>query len=226
MASAVEMLSSCFIVVGGVAPYVPQYIDIAKSRNSEGFSTLVCLILLVANILRILFWFGHPFETPLLIQSFLMNAVMLIMVQICVETRPSMVKRNFSVRDMNLDDFWKWTDFNSYLHFLAIFLSIVSLVTYALLDFHFYVEGLGLVALLTEAMLATPQLIHNWKVKSTAGMSIGMVVLWMVGDLAKTAYFIIRGAPNQFLVCGVTQITIDLLILLQVFAYKPQYRSV
>jgi len=44
------------MVFGGVVPYVPQYRDIRRTQNAEGFSTYVCLVLLVANILRILFW--------------------------------------------------------------------------------------------------------------------------------------------------------------------------
>lgn len=43
------------MVFGGVVPYIPQYRDIRRSQNAEGFSTYVCLVLLVANILRILF---------------------------------------------------------------------------------------------------------------------------------------------------------------------------
>lgn len=49
-------LASCLMVFGGALPYVPQYQDIQRSNNSEGFSTRVCLVLLVANILRIFFW--------------------------------------------------------------------------------------------------------------------------------------------------------------------------
>lgn len=44
------------MVFGGVVPYIPQYRDIKRTQNAEGFSTYVCLVLLVANILRILFW--------------------------------------------------------------------------------------------------------------------------------------------------------------------------
>ena len=44
------------IVFGGVVPYIPQYWKIKKNENAEGFSLLVCFILLVANILRLLFW--------------------------------------------------------------------------------------------------------------------------------------------------------------------------
>ena len=44
------------MIFGGVVPYVPQYRTIRRSRDAEGFSTFVCLVLLLSNILRILFW--------------------------------------------------------------------------------------------------------------------------------------------------------------------------
>lgn len=44
------------MIFGGIVPYVPQYRKIRRTRDAEGFSTYVCLVLLVANILRILFW--------------------------------------------------------------------------------------------------------------------------------------------------------------------------
>ncbi len=46
----------CAMVLGGVVPYIPQYRKIRRTRDAEGFSTFVCLVLLIANILRILFW--------------------------------------------------------------------------------------------------------------------------------------------------------------------------
>ena len=45
------------MVFGGIVPYIPQYRKIRRLRDAEGFSTFVCLVLLVANILRILFWY-------------------------------------------------------------------------------------------------------------------------------------------------------------------------
>lgn len=44
------------MIVGGVIPYVPQYKQIKRTQDPEGFSLLVCLTLLIANTLRILFW--------------------------------------------------------------------------------------------------------------------------------------------------------------------------
>ena len=83
----VSTVSSGFMIFGGVVPYIPQYQMINRSRNAQGFSTLVCLSLLVANILRILFWFGHPFELPLLVQSIIMIVCMMIMLELCIRVK-------------------------------------------------------------------------------------------------------------------------------------------
>ena len=55
--TAVKWISSGAMVIGGVIPYIPQYRAIKRTENAEGFSTYVCLVLLVANQLRIFFWF-------------------------------------------------------------------------------------------------------------------------------------------------------------------------
>ncbi|CAB1320825.1 unnamed protein product, partial [Coregonus sp. 'balchen'] len=83
----VTWIAAGAMVFGGVVPYIPQYRDIRRTQNAEGFSTYVCLVLLVANILRILFRFGHYFETPLLWQSIVMIATMLIMLNLCTNVR-------------------------------------------------------------------------------------------------------------------------------------------
>jgi amino acid transporter len=79
------------MVFGGIVPYIPQYRKIRRLRDAEGFSTYVCLVLLVANILRILFWFGKYFELPLLFQSIIMIATMMAMMYICVEVKSDQV---------------------------------------------------------------------------------------------------------------------------------------
>lgn len=54
--TVVGWMASSAMILGGVLPYVPQYIQIKRTQNADGFSLLVCLALLVANTLRILFW--------------------------------------------------------------------------------------------------------------------------------------------------------------------------
>ena len=52
----VSVGSQLGIVLGGVVPYIPQYFAIKNSGSTKGFSLYVCLALLVANTLRIIFW--------------------------------------------------------------------------------------------------------------------------------------------------------------------------
>ncbi|CAD6186478.1 unnamed protein product [Caenorhabditis auriculariae] len=73
-----------FIIIGGAIPYVFQYVEIHHRRNASGFSLFVCLALCVANILRILFWFGKRFDVALLAQSIVMFLAMIAMLEIAV----------------------------------------------------------------------------------------------------------------------------------------------
>ena len=56
LTNIVSTVAAGAMIFGGVFPFIPQYRDIKRTKNAEGFSTFVCLNLLMANILRILFW--------------------------------------------------------------------------------------------------------------------------------------------------------------------------
>ena len=110
-------------------PYIPQYLMIKRSQNSEGFSNYVCLTLLIANILRIEFWFGKHFETPLLLQSIIMIICMLTMLELCIRVYSKSIRHHLPINQQTLiggkegagefvekkfldfqsDSFWKWT---------------------------------------------------------------------------------------------------------------------
>ncbi|XP_026275784.1 solute carrier family 66 member 2 isoform X2 [Frankliniella occidentalis] len=215
--------SACAMIFGGVVPFIPQYYEIKRTNNSDGFSLYVCLALLVANILRILFWFGKRFETPLLIQSMIMIVTMMVMIRLCVEVRRNHVilkVRDRVLSDMDLRFFWKWTDFQSYVDCTMLMAIVGSIVTYMLLDVPIFVEILGFSALLTEALLGVPQLQRNYISKSTEGMSVTMVLMWTAGDVFKTLYFLVRDAPFQFWLCGILQVSVDMAILSQVHLYR------
>ncbi|XP_066246500.1 solute carrier family 66 member 2 isoform X2 [Euwallacea similis] len=211
------------MIIGGVIPYIPQYRQIKKTKDAEGFSLLVCLALLIANTLRVLFWFGKHFEYPLLMQSIIMTATMFAMIHLCVRTRNKnelQQARRRIFTDFDAKNFWNWSDFQSYLDCMLVFTIIASLLMYLFIEYIIFVELIGFLAVFTEAMLGMPQLIKNYRSRSTEGMSLSMVVLWTCGDIFKTLYFILRDAPMQFWVCGSLQVTIDMLILLQVYIYR------
>ncbi|KAK7864959.1 hypothetical protein R5R35_004943 [Gryllus longicercus] len=233
------------MVFGGVVPFIPQYREIKRTDDAEGFSLFVCLTLLIANTLRILFWFGKRYELPLLIQSIIMNITMLIMVNLCVtvknrnqiirgrervftdpgtrDPRPSHSKQlraDHNFLDFDTKYFWAWTDFISYVDFLIVFTIVTSFFMYLFVEISFFVELIGFLALFAEALLGAPQLLRNYQHKSTEGMSVAMVMMWTMGDTFKTCYFLLREAPLQFWVCGALQVCIDLFILLQVQLYR------
>ncbi|XP_071973122.1 solute carrier family 66 member 2-like [Engystomops pustulosus] len=218
-------MSSCFMVFGGILPYIPQYQEIKRTSNTDGFSTWVCFVLLIANILRIFFWFGKFFEIPLLLQSFFMIITMLSILHLCcaVQTVNRVSTKQHAFTDFNLAYFWKWSHFEDYLYFCLTLTILGALLTYTLMDVPIFVEGLGSVALLTEAMLGLPQLLQNLRNKSTKGMSVKMVMLWTAGDCFKTSYFIIKATPVQFWLCGMLQISLDVIILLQVWYYNQTH---
>lgn len=221
--TVVGWLAASAMVVGGVVPYVPQYLQIKRTQNADGFSLFVCLALLVANTLRILFWFSKRYELPLVVQSIVMNITMFLMVNLCVK-----VKRNNLIHhakehvfsDFDARYFWAWTDFQSYLDFMLVLWAVGAAVTYLMLPFDWFMEIVGFMAVFIEAMLGSPQFLRNFKTKSTEGMSIQMVLMWLAGDLFKTGYFVVREAPAQFWLCGTLQVSLDIAILLQVWIYR------
>lgn len=111
-------IASGAMIFGGIIPYVPQYKEIKKRDSAEGFSLYVCLTLLIANTLRIFFWFvylfyisaiflsyqiiyyiffyrfGKHYEIPLLLQSIFMIVTMFIMIKLCisVQSRNQVIK--------------------------------------------------------------------------------------------------------------------------------------
>uniref|UniRef100_A0A671SRH6 Solute carrier family 66 member 2 n=1 Tax=Sinocyclocheilus anshuiensis TaxID=1608454 RepID=A0A671SRH6_9TELE len=235
----VSWVASVAIIFGGVVPYIPQYRDIRRTQNAEGFSTYVCLVLLVANILRILFRLGRYFETPLLWQSIIMIITMLIMLNLCTSVRMATElntkRRSFTATDSKDEEikvpkrlfldfdwnyFWSWSRFVDYLQCVLAFMVLAAYVTYLLLDSVLFVESLGFLAVFTEAMLGTPQLYCNYRNKSTEGMSIKMVLMWTSGDTFKTGYFLLTQAPMQFWICGLLQVCVDFAILFQVYYYS------
>uniref|UniRef100_F1L6X5 Solute carrier family 66 member 2 n=1 Tax=Ascaris suum TaxID=6253 RepID=F1L6X5_ASCSU len=218
----VLVFASLFIIFGGGIPYIFQYLEILERKNAQGFSLLVCLSLCIANILRVLFWFGKRFDIALLAQSLVMLTCMILMLEVSVRMNRKLLhrsQRSSLWRGDVIKHFWAWSDLSSYLLALASFTLVCSLITALLIEWTVYIEALGMVSLLVEASLGMPQLIRNHKRKSTTGMSVRMVLMWLLGDCGKTAYFVVRSSPAQFWICAILQITIDILILIQVYFY-------
>ena len=72
--------------------------------------------------------------------------------------------------DFDKKYFWNWTNFFSYLQFMLGFCAIVGSLTYVLINQSVFIESIGFLALICEAMLGAPQFYKNIQNKSTRGM--------------------------------------------------------
>lgn len=111
--------------------------------------------IIIANILRCFFYLGHPFETPLLVQSFLLIISQGFLLSLCLQYRPP---RTTSVEDLEEfgDDlamsntsrssetsgpktslsheakrpfnFWQWEELRSYGVFLGGLIAVMTVL--------------------------------------------------------------------------------------------------
>ncbi len=72
--------------------------------------------------------------------------------------------------DFDFRYFWEWTDFISYIECMATFTVFSGMFMYIFIDVPVFVETVGFLAIFIEALLGAPQLLQNFKNKSTAGM--------------------------------------------------------
>lgn len=229
---------------GGVLPFIPQYQRIRRNRSDRGFSTTVCLILLIANILRIEFWMLKRFSIALLLQSLSMITAQIALLELCIRVRNSNGKAKMTVgeslgiretpRDKDnmvpiklpriwtnpTENFWAWTEFSDYVLFLLFFGSITSFLSWIFSWSNVYAEILGSTSVTVEAIILVPQLICNWERQSTEGLSYAMIFMWCGGDFLKLTYFTAAQVPIQFVLCAVVQCVIDVIIMLQIFTYS------
>ena len=89
--------------------------------------------------------------------------------------------------DFDLNYFWQWTDFQSYVEAVASFLAGGSLLMYFMLKVEPFVEMVGFAAVFTEALLGTPQFYRNFKNKV-------MSFIWGRGGIEKNSH-----QNNEFL---------------------------
>ncbi len=85
--------------------------------------------------------------------------------------------------DLDFRYFWKWSAFEDYLLFCFGFTVLCAVITLLLLDSALFVETLGSLAVMFEAMLGLPQLLQNFHNHSTKGMRYR--TLWGQAELCR-----------------------------------------
>ncbi|KAF2801760.1 uncharacterized protein BDZ99DRAFT_504449 [Mytilinidion resinicola] len=216
----VTTIAPIFIVTSPITSYADQIWAIHKSRSSAGFSLDIPLIMLVASILKVYYWFGAHFSTALLLQALLMISIHLLLLHVALTNRPQTTHHTpFSPAPAGRPyDFWQWRMARPYWSFLTYFAGTL-LVVQVLLGttplFMSYTALLGFVALAIEATLPLPQLYANQKRRGCKGFRVSVIGNWLVGDVFKMWFFFASGSgeggvPVAFKLCGVFQMLCDI----------------
>lgn len=232
--TVIKYIWAFFLSIGPILGYIPQFIDIKRTRHYQGFSSIICFILLTSNILRILSYFVKSFDIFLLLQSVFMVIVQLLMLHLIVKlSTRGILPQNDSIppnRPSNIDNnrsyfasFWAWKSFFDYILFLSLFTFLFSLVVLNekfLFPSKIVQVGFLYVATSIESTLCMPQAWTNWKNHSTFGLNNSLVLSWVSGDIFKLSYFIYSKSETAFIVCAVIQIFVDFIIMLQIIYFK------
>jgi uncharacterized protein with PQ loop repeat len=212
--------------------FIAQIIKFRNLKSSQGFSKLLSFITLIANILRIYFWVGKRFSIYLLLQSVCSVVMQIVLINECLKWSEDPIKKenyksnafHFNLKKpislLDYRNFWDWPYLIDYIYFLTLFSIIIGLVSNIIGFEHvFYVESLGAISATVEAVVGVPQMIINCKTKNTDSLSYFMIASWLLGDFIKTIYFFKTNSPLQLILCGLFQITIDSIIVIQMLCY-------
>ncbi|RVD88030.1 uncharacterized protein DFL_002229 [Arthrobotrys flagrans] len=225
----VEYVAPVFLVTSPVTSYADQIWSIHSQRSSLGFSLDIPLIMLVASILRIYYWFGVNFEFSLLVQSVIMVFVQTVLLKVALDHRPSKsAEAGVPFSSINGQDaerpynFWQWRQQRPFWEFLLYFITIVGILQLLFGSSAFFVSLLGYLALGIEATLPIPQVIANYRNQSCKGFRVSVIVFWLLGDLLKGVFFTYSKTPMVFKLCGLCQFMFDLTLGYQYWAYTEK----
>ncbi len=130
-------------------------------------------------------------------------------------------KRKF--RDFDYHYFWQWDTLMDYIECIMSIAIVMTVLCLLFSQVELFIEVLGWVSLMVEGSFAVPQAYNNYVKKSVAGLSIPLVISWIIGDVPKLIFFLIEGAPNQFVACAVFQILVDIYVIVQIFQYQTPH---
>jgi hypothetical protein len=181
------------IATSPITSYADQIYSIHRTRSSAGFSLDIPLIMLVASILKVYYWFGAHFSTSLLIQALLTIAVQIVLLHVALANRPAPSHLPFPLTATTRPyAFWQWRNTRPYWNTVA-YLALALLVLHLLLSntalFLPYTDMLGMVALSIEATLPLPQLLANWQRRGCRGFRPSVIANWVIGDSFKMWFF-------------------------------------
>ena len=133
-------------------------------------------------------------------------------------------KNKFSKNLMNFLDlkkFWRWDNLFSFLFYSVVLFILIGFVCF-IFGIHnkIFLEILGYIATAIDVFLGLPQIYTNYKLKDAKSLSTIMIASFLLGDTFRTYYYVTTKSPFQFILCGFMQVSINIILMLQIIYYK------
>lgn len=211
--------------------YFFQALKFKQTKSSKGFSKSLCLLLLLANILRIFYWIGKKFVITLLYQSIIVIISQIYLIHYFLKYQDKSKKNNVPEKSIleqmttwrdiiNPSKIWNWDYELDYYKFIIFLFFIFSLIcSFIGTENLKFFEIIGAISVSIETFIEIPQIKENCITKNTKNLSGSMVLMWFIGDLVKTTYNFIYKSPIQMIVGGIIQNCEDIILSSQVIIY-------
>ncbi|KAF5005758.1 hypothetical protein FDECE_7815 [Fusarium decemcellulare] len=229
-----------FIVMSPILSYSDQIISMHRNKTSAGFSLDIPLIMLVASFLRIFYWPHAQYDTSLLLQSLLMVIVQVVLLKVALDYRPPPPTKGgeaglpFAGANDTLFgfqrpyNFWQWRSPRRYWHAIMYFAAGLVILELLLSQmpgiYAAYANAIGCIGLGVEATLPIPQILVNYRSKSSKGLRLSVLGAWIGGDTMKLFWFFTAKTeiPWSFKISGMFQASCDFFLGFQYLLYSAR----
>ena len=120
----------------------------------------------------------------------------------------------------SLKKIWKWKVEIEYYKFMFFIIIMLIILCEIFQKNRIFFHLIGIMSAIFESLTCMPQVIENCKTKNTQNVSFSMIFCWFLGDSFRLYYNIKFKAPIQMIAAISFQVTLDLIVCLQIAIYR------